>query len=83
MDTLPANRVTPAHAFVTCGVDYASPSFLPVCLFPCEVTKAVHIELSTDAFLVFLLFHIAPLQIDAPSQFTRTMTPILLAPEMS
>ncbi|XP_076377131.1 uncharacterized protein LOC117220354 [Megalopta genalis] len=67
MGNLPADRVTPARAFSTCGVDYAGP-FLVVdsgrsrtsrkaylCLFVCFVTKAVHLELAvdltTDSFL--------------------------------
>ncbi|XP_076300572.1 uncharacterized protein LOC143218889 [Lasioglossum baleicum] len=64
---LPADRVTPARAFATCGVDYAGPFLIVelgrartarkayICLFVCMVTKAVHIELAvdltTDAFL--------------------------------
>ncbi|XP_076246260.1 uncharacterized protein LOC143186468 [Calliopsis andreniformis] len=67
MGDLPAERITPARAFSTCGVDYAGPVLIQergrgrvarktyICLFICFVTKALHIELatdlSTDAFL--------------------------------
>ncbi|XP_076392699.1 uncharacterized protein LOC143265299 [Megachile rotundata] len=67
MGDLPADRVVPARAFATCGVDYAGPFLIKeagrsrvarkcyICLFVCFTTKAIHIELavdlSTDAFL--------------------------------
>lgn len=58
MGNLPSFRVTPAHPFEFCGVDYAGPmlsrtkrsrgykSFkVYVCLFICLTTKAIHLEL--------------------------------------
>ena len=60
MGSLPAARVTPSRPFNNCGVDYAGPYFVKdrtrnrtvtkayLCIFVCFVTKAVHLELSTD-----------------------------------
>lgn len=65
MGDLPATRVTPARAFLKCGVDYAGPFIIKIsrnktgkaylCLFVCLTTKAIHLEvagdLSTTGFL--------------------------------
>lgn len=61
MASLPACRVTEAKAFCHTGVDYAGPLAITphrgrgirstkayICLFVCLVTKAVHLELSSD-----------------------------------
>ncbi|CAK9800717.1 hypothetical protein ANTPLA_LOCUS7241 [Anthophora plagiata] len=60
MGQLPANRVTPARPFSTCGVDFAGPFITKdrtrskvtlksyACIFVCFATKATHIELATD-----------------------------------
>ena len=54
MAPLPANRVTPADAFVHTGLDYLGPLYVKsdsgrkkvwICLFTCLVTRAVHLEL--------------------------------------
>lgn len=61
MASLPACRVTEAKAFCHTGVDYAGPLSITlhrgrgvrsikayICLFVCLVTKAIHLELSSD-----------------------------------
>lgn len=62
MATLPTARTTPGRPFKTCGVDYMGPvgvasrtGRLPVitkayvCLFICFATRAIHLELVSDA----------------------------------
>ena len=61
MGELPAERITPAHAFLNSGIDYAGPFYIKkkirlkilikiyICIFVCYVTKAVHIEVARDA----------------------------------
>lgn len=62
MANLPASRTTPAHSFEVCGVDYAGPVLLRnklgraptlykawIAVFVCYVTRAVHLELVSDA----------------------------------
>ncbi|XP_077301766.1 uncharacterized protein LOC143922414 [Arctopsyche grandis] len=57
MGDLPTVRVTPAHPFYSCGVDYAGPITIEerahknrtllkayICVFVCLATKAVHLE---------------------------------------
>lgn len=58
MGNLPAARVTPARAFLKCGVDYAGPFSIKIsrnksgkaylCLFVCLATKAIHLEVAVD-----------------------------------
>ncbi|GFT01587.1 integrase catalytic domain-containing protein [Trichonephila clavipes] len=61
MSDLPSSRISPAPAFMRCGVDYASPfqiktikgggskSFKAyIALFACFTTRAIHLELVTD-----------------------------------
>ncbi|XP_035223359.1 uncharacterized protein LOC118196080 [Stegodyphus dumicola] len=61
MSDLPSSRVSPAPAFLRCGVDYAGPfqikankgrgsrSFKAyIALFVCFTTRAIHLELVTD-----------------------------------
>jgi hypothetical protein len=61
MGDLPTYRVTPARAFLRCGVDYAGPFLLRPCsprskitvkayiaLFVCCTTRAIHLELVSD-----------------------------------
>ncbi|XP_076660720.1 uncharacterized protein LOC143364103 [Halictus rubicundus] len=75
MGNLPADRVTPARPFHTCGVDYAGPLLVVdrgrsrtarkayICIFVCMATKAIHLELAvdltTDAFISCLRRFIA------------------------
>jgi hypothetical protein len=62
MGNLPSIRVTPSMPFSHCGVDYAGPILIKegnrrskktiksyIALFKCFATKAVHIEIVTDA----------------------------------
>ncbi|UYV71050.1 hypothetical protein LAZ67_8001542 [Cordylochernes scorpioides] len=62
MSDLPKERLTPGKPFMVSGVDYAGPIQFKlsggrgrrvgkgyICLFVCFVTRAVHIELVTDA----------------------------------
>ncbi|UYV75423.1 hypothetical protein LAZ67_13000216 [Cordylochernes scorpioides] len=62
MSDLPKERLTPGKPFTVSGVDYAGPIQLKlsggrgrkvgkgyICLFVCFVTRAVHMELVTDA----------------------------------
>jgi len=62
MGSLPASRVNIFRPFSHCGVDYAEPLFLRegkrrnapnhklyVSLFVCFITKAVHLELVSEA----------------------------------
>ena len=62
MGQLPSLRITPAHPFSTCGIDYAGPFLIkkghtrrPVivkcymAVFICFATKAVHLEPVSDA----------------------------------
>lgn len=61
MGQLPVKRVTPSRPFLHAGVDYAGPISLKtwkgkasrtykayICLFVCEATSALHLELVTD-----------------------------------
>ncbi|GFT93126.1 integrase catalytic domain-containing protein [Trichonephila clavipes] len=61
MSDLPSSRISPAPAFMRCGVDYAGPfqiktikgrcskSFKAyIALFVCFTTRAIHLELVTD-----------------------------------
>ena len=54
MADLPAERITPAKAFQTCGLDLAGPIYTKpkvktyIAIFVCLVVKAVHIELVAD-----------------------------------
>ncbi|GFX81917.1 integrase catalytic domain-containing protein [Trichonephila clavipes] len=61
MSDLPSARISPAPAFMRCGVDYAGPfqvktikgrgskSFKAyIALFVCFTTRAIHLELVTD-----------------------------------
>jgi transposase InsO family protein len=61
MGNLPAERVAPTRAFLSCGIDFAGPFMIKtsmrrnaplvkgyVCIFVCFSTKAVHIELVGD-----------------------------------
>lgn len=58
MGNLPAARVTPARAFLKCGVDYAGPFPIKIsrnksgkaylCLFVCLATRAIHLEIAVD-----------------------------------
>ncbi|GFT55034.1 integrase catalytic domain-containing protein [Trichonephila clavipes] len=61
MSDLPSSRISPAPAFMSCGVDYAGPfqiktikgrgskSFKAyIALFVCFTTRAIHLELVTD-----------------------------------
>ena len=54
MADLPAERITPAKPFETCGLDLAGPIYTKpgvktyIAIFVCFVIKAVHIELVTD-----------------------------------
>ncbi|XP_058443677.1 uncharacterized protein LOC131425643 [Malaya genurostris] len=70
MGDLPAERVTPAPAFLRVGIDYCGPFNIRnsqrkgvplkcyICLFVCLVVKAVHVEivfdLTTEAFIAAL-----------------------------
>lgn len=62
MASLPASRVIPAYPFENCGVDYAGPILVRskygrkpvlkkawIAVFVCLVTRAVHLEIVTDA----------------------------------
>lgn len=64
---LPSMRVTDAHPFQICGIDYTGAMHVKdggtwnktyVCLFTCAVSRAIHLELvpdnSTEAFLFAL-----------------------------
>ncbi|UYV69354.1 hypothetical protein LAZ67_6003301 [Cordylochernes scorpioides] len=59
---MPRERLTPGKPFTICGVDYAGPVTIRlsrvrvrrtekgyICLFGCLVTRAIHMELVTDA----------------------------------
>ncbi|XP_076660770.1 uncharacterized protein LOC143364165 [Halictus rubicundus] len=75
MGNLPADRVTPARPFHTCGVDSAGPLIVVdrgrsrtarkayICIFVCMVTKAIHLErvvdLPSNAFISCLRRFIA------------------------
>ncbi|GFT68474.1 integrase catalytic domain-containing protein [Trichonephila clavipes] len=61
MSDLPSSRISPAPAFMRCGVDYVGPfqiktikgrgskSFKAyIALFVCFTTRAIHLELVTD-----------------------------------
>ncbi|CAG7832932.1 unnamed protein product [Allacma fusca] len=61
MGNLPKARVTPSHAFSSCGIDYAGPYLLRpikgrspklfkcyIALFICFATRAIHVELVSD-----------------------------------
>jgi len=61
LGNLPAERVEPTRAFLSCGIDFAGPFMIKtsmrrnaplvkayVCIFVCFSTKAVHIELVGD-----------------------------------
>lgn len=60
MATLPPSRTTPDRPFKKCGVDYMGPVGVAskagpvitkgyVCLFICFATRAIHLELVSDA----------------------------------
>ena len=65
MAPLPEDRIKPAPPFTNVGIDFAGPLYLKDsgeeaynCLFPCAVTRAVHLELvcdmTTERFLLAL-----------------------------